>query len=108
MGDSPLIDSLGAAVQARPDDLPLRLHLAELLVGAGRGPEAIGHAAQILAREPGNAAAQRLMTAALGGLSEPSAPPPSPPAGTSPSPSRPSANTPPASSGPAVIRPEAS
>jgi len=44
MSDSPLIDSLSAAVEARPDDLPLRLHLAELLVGAGRGPEAIGHA----------------------------------------------------------------
>jgi SpoVK/Ycf46/Vps4 family AAA+-type ATPase len=67
MSDSPLIDSLAAAVQAQPDDLPLRLHLAELLVGAGRGAEAIGHAAQVLAREPGNTAAQRLMTVALGG-----------------------------------------
>jgi len=66
MSDSPLIDSLAAAVEARPDDLPLRLHLAELLVGAGRGAEAIGHAAQVLAREPGNPAAQRLMTSALG------------------------------------------
>jgi AAA+ superfamily predicted ATPase len=67
MSDSPLIDSLSAAVEARPDDLTLRLHLAELLVGAGRGAEAIGHAAQVLAREPGNPAAQRLMTSALGG-----------------------------------------
>ncbi|WP_030442571.1 AAA family ATPase [Actinoplanes subtropicus] len=67
MSDSPLIDSLSAAVEARPDDLTLRLHLAELLVGAGRGAEAIGHAAQVLAREPGNATAQRLMTTALGG-----------------------------------------
>ncbi|WP_203827007.1 AAA family ATPase [Actinoplanes palleronii] len=62
-----LIDSLTAAVQARPDDLPLRLHLAELLVTAGRGAEAIGHVAQVLSREPGNAAAQRLMTMALSG-----------------------------------------
>ncbi|MEU4561133.1 AAA family ATPase [Actinoplanes sp. NPDC023936] len=62
----PLIDSLTAAVQARPDDLPLRLHLAELLVAAGRGAEAIGHAAQVLAREPGNATAQQLMGRALG------------------------------------------
>ncbi|WP_433361814.1 AAA family ATPase [Actinoplanes sp. CA-142083] len=67
MSDSPLIDSLSAAVEARPDDLTLRLHLAELLVGAGRGAEAIGHAAQVLAREPGNETAQRLMTSALGG-----------------------------------------
>src|SRR3954469_18925155 len=66
MSDSPLIDSLTAAVEARPDDLTLRLHLAELLVGAGRGAEAIGHAARVLAREPGNETAQRLMTAALG------------------------------------------
>ncbi|WP_250037477.1 AAA family ATPase [Paractinoplanes maris] len=73
MSDSPLIDSLTAAVEARPDDLTLRLHLAELLVGAGRGPEAVGHAAQVLAREPGNATAQKLMTAALGG---PATPPP--------------------------------
>ena len=66
MSDSPLIDSLTAAVEARPDDLTLRLHLAELLVGAGRGAEAIGHAAQVLAREPGNVTAQKLMTSALG------------------------------------------
>jgi SpoVK/Ycf46/Vps4 family AAA+-type ATPase len=66
MSDSPLIDSLAAAVESRPDDLPLRLHLAEMLVGAGRGPEAIGHAAQVLAREPGNETARRLMTSALG------------------------------------------
>lgn len=90
MSDSPLIDSLTAAVQARPDDLPLRLHLAELLVGAGRGAEAIGHAAQVLAREPGNAAAQQLMTAALSGA--PPAPSPGPlpgpPPASSPAPPR--------------------
>ncbi|PWK44143.1 AAA family ATPase [Actinoplanes xinjiangensis] len=62
-----LINSLVAAVEARPDDLTLRLHLAELLVAAGRGPEAIGHAAQILAREPGHEAARQLMARALGG-----------------------------------------
>ncbi|GAA2914658.1 cell division control protein 48 CDC48 [Actinoplanes cyaneus] len=60
-----LIDSLTAAVQARPDDLPLRLHLAELLVAAGRGAEAIEHAAQVLSREPGNEAARGLMASAL-------------------------------------------
>ena len=75
MSDSPLIDSLTAAVQARPDDLPLRLHLAELLVSAGRDAEAIGHAAQVLAREPGNEVARKLMAAALGGPA-PAVPPP--------------------------------
>ncbi|MFF5290450.1 AAA family ATPase [Paractinoplanes globisporus] len=83
MSDSPLIDSLTAAVEARPDDLTLRLHLAELLVGAGRGAEAIGHAAQVLAREPGNETAQRLMTSALGGPAQPA--PSAPPAQAQPS-----------------------
>jgi SpoVK/Ycf46/Vps4 family AAA+-type ATPase len=67
MSDSPLIDSLAAAVAARPEDLPLRLHLAELLLQAGRGPEAIGHAAQVLAAEPANEAARQVMSTALGG-----------------------------------------
>jgi SpoVK/Ycf46/Vps4 family AAA+-type ATPase len=91
MSDSPLIDSLVAAVEARPDDLPLRLHLAELLVGAGRGAEAIGHAAQVLAREPGNAAAQKLMTSALGGpaASSPAGPSPANPSPANPSPAAP-------------------
>ena len=86
MSDSPLIDSLTAAVEARPDDLTLRLHLAELLVGAGRGAEAIGHAAQVLAREPGNETAQRLMGSALG----PAAPAPLPPSSAPPPSSGPS------------------
>jgi SpoVK/Ycf46/Vps4 family AAA+-type ATPase len=75
MSDSPLLDSLAAAVAARPDDLPLRLHLAELLLQAGRGGEAIGHAAQVLASEPANESAQRVMSTALGGS------PPAQPAG---------------------------
>ncbi|MDI6104860.1 AAA family ATPase [Actinoplanes sp. NEAU-A12] len=62
-----LINSLAAAVQARPDDLTLRLHLAEMLVAAGRGAEAIGHAAHLLAHEPGNDAARQVMARALGG-----------------------------------------
>jgi SpoVK/Ycf46/Vps4 family AAA+-type ATPase len=73
MSDSPLIDSLAAAVAARPDDLPLRLHLAELLLQAGRGGEAIGHAAQVLASEPANPVAQRVMSTALGGPDTPPA-----------------------------------
>ncbi|WIM99023.1 AAA family ATPase [Actinoplanes oblitus] len=75
-----LIESLTAAVQARPDDLPLRLHLAELLVAAGRGAEAIEHAAQVLTREPGNAAARTLMASALGGGPAPAPAAPSDPA----------------------------
>jgi SpoVK/Ycf46/Vps4 family AAA+-type ATPase len=101
-----LIDSLTAAVGARPDDLPLRQHLAELLVAAGRPAEAIGHAAQLLARDPDDRAAQRIMAAALG--TAPGGAPPSPPEPTAPPSSGPAAppsppdSTAPPSSGPAA------
>ena len=64
--DDALITSLSAAVEASPDDLPLRLHLAGLLVDAGRGPDAIVHLGVVLARDPGSRAARDLMTRALG------------------------------------------
>ncbi|MGK5681857.1 ATP-binding protein [Actinoplanes sp. URMC 104] len=118
MSDSPLIDSLTAAVEARPDDLPLRLHLAELLLAAGRGAEAIGHAAQVLAREPANGTAQKLMSSALAtppaagppsalppaagpfSAPPPSSVPPFPPPSASPSPSSPPSSPLPPSSPP--------
>jgi SpoVK/Ycf46/Vps4 family AAA+-type ATPase len=65
MSDS-LIASLTAAVTARPDDVPLRLHLAGLLLDAGRQGEAVGQVAQALQQEPANADAQALMRRALG------------------------------------------
>jgi thioredoxin-like negative regulator of GroEL len=52
--DPSLIESLQAAVAARPDDLPLRLHLAQLLLAAGRQADAVTQAAQVLARDPDN------------------------------------------------------
>ena len=61
----PLIASLTAALEARPDDVPLRLHLAELLIAAGRRTEAITHAAQALQHDPGSVEAQALMARAL-------------------------------------------
>lgn len=64
---SSLIESLIAAVEVRPQDVPLRLHLAELLVAADRSPEAISHLAAVLQQEPGNPGAQTLMQQALGG-----------------------------------------
>jgi len=66
-----LIASLAAAVEARPDDVPLRLHLAELLLGAGRQPEAVGHLARALQQEPGDPAAQELMRRAINGQAPP-------------------------------------
>jgi SpoVK/Ycf46/Vps4 family AAA+-type ATPase len=66
MSADPLIDSLLAALDGRPDDLPLRLHLAGLLLDAGRGGEAIAQLGQALGRDPGNPQAQALMQRALG------------------------------------------
>jgi AAA+ superfamily predicted ATPase len=64
---SPLIVSLQAAVAAAPDDVPLRVHLAELLLQSGSRPDAIGQLAQVLARDPDHAQAQSLMTQAIAG-----------------------------------------
>ena len=66
MTNSPLIASLTAAVDAAPDDLPLRVHLAELLLQADRRAESIGQLAQVLARDPGHEQAQTLMSRAIG------------------------------------------
>ena len=80
MTDSPLIASLTAAVDARPDDLPLRLHLAALLLDAGRQADAIGHLAVALQQQPDDPQAQALMRRAVGdpqgaaGPSDPAAP----------------------------------
>ncbi|MEV4437283.1 ATP-binding protein [Streptomyces sp. NPDC049585] len=87
---SPLIKSLRAAVEAAPDDVPLRLHLAELLLGLGEGHEAISHAAAALQREPGNLEAQALMARAVAPPAAPAAPPPAPPTPEPPSAAPPS------------------
>lgn len=75
--DERLIDSLAAAVRAAPDDLTLRLHLAGLLVDAGRGPEAVAHVATVLAADPGSTEALALMGRAMG-TPTPPAPAPGP------------------------------
>jgi predicted Zn-dependent protease len=62
-----LITSMRRAVEAAPDDVVLRLHLAELLVGAGRGDDAVTHLGVVLAADPGNSKAHSLMTRAVGG-----------------------------------------
>ncbi|MET7750912.1 ATP-binding protein [Micromonospora sp. NPDC005367] len=80
MSSDALIDSLQAALDARPDDRPLRLHLATLLLDAGRGGEAIAQIGQALARDPGDGEAQALMHRALGA----SVPPPRPAPGPAP------------------------
>jgi SpoVK/Ycf46/Vps4 family AAA+-type ATPase len=66
----PLLASLLAAVEAAPDDVPLRLHVAELLLERGRGAEALAHCGRALTVAPADPAAIALLqrvTAALAG-----------------------------------------
>lgn len=64
--EDPLLASLRRAVEATPDDVALRLHLAELLASAGRGGEAVPHLATVLQHDPGSERARTLMASALG------------------------------------------
>lgn len=73
-GPDPLLDSLRRAVAAVPDDVSLRLHLAEQLAAGGQTAEAIAEVAVALQSDPGNAAARQLMVrlASEGAASAPS------------------------------------
>ena len=64
--DDALIQGLQAAVEAQPDNVELRLHLAQLLVAAGRGSEAVPHVATALQQQPDSEVARTLMARALG------------------------------------------
>ena len=59
--ESTVLDSLRRAVEAMPDDIPLRVHLATLLLSAGQRDEAIRHVGAVLQRDPGNTAALDLL-----------------------------------------------
>ncbi|HYZ55909.1 MAG TPA: ATP-binding protein [Streptosporangiaceae bacterium] len=59
--DPTVLASLRKAVEAMPDDVPLRLHLAALLLRAGQRDEAIRHVGAVLQRDPGNAEALALL-----------------------------------------------
>ena len=65
MADDALLESLRRAVEASPEDAALRLHLAELLVGADLGDEAVPHLAAVLERDPSSARARELMSRAM-------------------------------------------
>ncbi len=61
MEPEPLLDSLRNAVNAMPEDVPLRLHLATMLLRAGQREEAVRHLGAVLQRpgkrvEGGNSA----------------------------------------------------
>ncbi|MDX6340084.1 MAG: hypothetical protein QOH87_222 [Trebonia sp.] len=76
MEPEPLLDSLRNAVNAMPDDVPLRLHLATMLLRAGQRDEAVRHLGAVLQRDPGNVEAMRMLTSPA----EVPGPPASPPA----------------------------
>lgn len=61
-----LLESLARAVEAQPDDVALRLHLATLLLEEGRPGDSIRHCALVLQREPDNTHAHRLLATAAG------------------------------------------
>ncbi|HLK78493.1 MAG TPA: AAA family ATPase [Streptosporangiaceae bacterium] len=59
--ESTVLDSLRRAVEAMPDDVPLRLHLATMLLRGGQRDEAIRQVGAVLHRDPGNTAALDLL-----------------------------------------------
>jgi SpoVK/Ycf46/Vps4 family AAA+-type ATPase len=78
VSDDALISSLSAAVDASPQDVPLRVHLASLLVTAGRNDEAVRHAATALSLDPTSEAAREVLQNALP-FGSPAAPAPEAP-----------------------------
>ncbi|KAA6220902.1 AAA family ATPase [Streptomyces albofaciens JCM 4342] len=64
--ESALVRSLRGAVAAAPEDVPLRLHLAELLLEAGQRDAAITEVAIALQHAPGDEKARELMGRAMG------------------------------------------
>ena len=83
--DPTVLDSLRKAVDAMPDDVPLRLHLATMLLRGGQHDEAVRHLGAVLQRDPGNAQALGLLRDPGVGSAPDSAPaagqPPAAPAG---------------------------
>jgi AAA+ superfamily predicted ATPase len=83
--DPTVLDSLRKAVDAMPDDVPLRLHLATMLLRGGQRDEAVRHLGAVLQRDPGHAQALGLLRDPGAGLAPDSAPtagqPPAAPAG---------------------------
>jgi SpoVK/Ycf46/Vps4 family AAA+-type ATPase len=80
MTDDALLSSLLNAVAAAPDDVALRLHVAELLAAAQRVPEALPHVTHALTVQPGDVAAIALLQR-LGAMLAAPATPPQPPTG---------------------------
>lgn len=79
MADARLLASLLAAVEASPDDVPLRLHVAELLAADGRTTEALTHCTHALRCNPADPAALALLQRLTAALAAPGPTPQQPP-----------------------------
>ena len=79
-----VLNSLRKAVDAMPDDVPLRLHLATMLLQAGQRDEAIRQLGAVLQRDPGNAQALGLLREPDPAPAEAADPPPADPPVISP------------------------
>lgn len=64
----PVLRSLLAAVEASPDDVPLRLHLAAVMLEHGLPAEAARQCSDVLARDPADNDALRILEAATQAL----------------------------------------
>ncbi len=64
MTHDPVIQALLDALAADPDNRPVRIHVAQLLLDAGRAAEALTHATTVLGVEPDNLTALRIAAAA--------------------------------------------
>src|ERR1700685_503758 len=71
MEPDPLLASLRNAVAAMPDDVPLRLHLAALLLRGEQRDEAVRHLGAVLQRDPGHAEALAMLMSASPAASGP-------------------------------------
>jgi SpoVK/Ycf46/Vps4 family AAA+-type ATPase len=71
MSEDALLTSLLAAVEANPDDVPLRVHVAEQLANQGRMTDALRHCTEAVTRSPGDPAALELLRRLSGALAGP-------------------------------------
>lgn len=71
-----LIASLLTALETQPGDIPLRLHVAGLLLQSGRPAQALGQVSQVLATRPDHQAALALLQQVTSALAPDSAPAP--------------------------------
>jgi len=83
--DDDVLASLTAAVEARPQDVALRLHLASLLHQAGRPADALAQVSQVLSLEPTHLDAISLLGAISSQLTGPTPSPEPSPGSTEPS-----------------------